>query len=489
LELALNADGGVARYISGSGTRTLVMQYTVKEGDVASKLDYRDSKALVSHNTEGGRSPVIGHVRRKSLFPVTDANLDISRIPSMADAHSIVIDGTRPRLSGVSFTKSQEGQIFGRGDIVTILVHFSAPVVVKQSDPPIFGLFVGANERWATYSSGSRSANLSFDYQVVVGDASVSPELKFRKFCNQSRDCSNTKGLIVRLSETLELDADLITGFSWHHGIQIAASPETGVTIDTSTAPPTTVVSTTTQKPAGIYGVGEIVDILVRFTDRVFFIGTIPTLLLNTGSFAIYYAGNETDTMTFRYNSKESDTTSKLDWALDQATNSAIACTHTCKIENANRIGVDLRFYDSDSDSLLIEQLDSTVAFDPTPPRIVSAVSDKTKSHYCHPECAYTVGEEINVYVTFDRPVTVQGTDVFLLMDVGNNVRAEFVPSKSSENELAFIYIVGQGHSSDGASLNYICLDTLCSLQLGEATEIKGAASIPTVDADLTLPP
>lgn len=77
MELALNTEGGVARYISGSGTETLVMQYTVKEGHVASKLDYRDSQALVSQNTEGGRSPVVGHVRRKSLFPMTDEILTL----------------------------------------------------------------------------------------------------------------------------------------------------------------------------------------------------------------------------------------------------------------------------------------------------------------------------------------------------------------------------------------------------------------------------
>ena len=133
----MNTEGGVARYISGSGTETLVMQYTVKEGHVASKLDYRDSQALVSQNTEGGRSPVVGHVRRKSLFPMTDANLDITHITSMADDHNIAIDGTRPRLSGLSFVKSQEGNIFTRGDTLTILVHFTAPVVVNESDSPI----------------------------------------------------------------------------------------------------------------------------------------------------------------------------------------------------------------------------------------------------------------------------------------------------------------------------------------------------------------
>ncbi len=156
----------------------------------------------------------------------------------------------------------------------------------------------------------------------------------------------------------------------------------------------------------------------------------MPALLLNTGNFAMYYAGKDTYTLTFRYISKESDTTSKLDWALNQATNSAITCTDTCKIENANRSGVDLHFYDSNNQSFLVEQLNSTIAFDPTPPRIVSATTDKAKSPYCHPECTYTVGEEIYVYVTFDRPVTVTGTEVFLLLDVGNNIRAMLIVSE-----------------------------------------------------------
>ena len=150
---------------------------------------------------------------------------------------------------------------------MTILVQVTAPIVVNESDSPILGLFLGDNERWATYASGNGSTNLNFDYQIEVGDSSISPELKLRRFCSQSRDCANTKGLIVRKSETLELDADLVTGFSWHHGTQIAVSSATGVTIDTSMLPPTTVVSVTTQKPTGIYGVGEIIDILVKFTD------------------------------------------------------------------------------------------------------------------------------------------------------------------------------------------------------------------------------
>jgi len=491
LELALNTYDGVARYISGSGTETIVLQYTVKEGDITSNLDYRDSTSLISQNTEGGYLPVVGHVRRKSLSPTTDSNLDISHIASMSDTHIIVIDGERPQMLDVHFSESDEGGVFARGDTLMILVPFSAPVVVDESSPPILGLLLGANERWASYSSGSGSSTLVFSYTIVVGDSSMPLEFHYRQFCHQTRDCISTKGLVVRLSATLELDADLITGFS-EQGIQIATSPETGVTIDTSMAPVTTVVSTTTPTPAGTYGVGEIIDIILSFTDQVFLPGAMPTLLLNTGNFASYYSGQDTDTLTFRFISKESDLTSKFDWALDPATSSALVCSVTCSIENANGIGVDIRFRDSENDSSLVEPLQNMIAFDPSTPQILSIRTDKTKSPYCHPSCTYTVGEEINIHVTFDRPVVVQGNAVSLVMNVGDDVennRAVHIPSMSTEYELAFLYIVGHGHSSNGASLQYICSETLCSLQLGEATEIKGAASIPTLDADLALPP
>ena len=245
MELALNTDNGVARYVSGTGSDTLSLQYTVEEGDLTPDLDFRDSTSLVAENTEGGRSPsIIGSVRRKSHTPTTDANLNISHISSIADNYDIVIDGARPQLLDVSFVEGDQGNTFARGDTLAILVQFSAPVVVNESSPPLSGLMVGANERWATYSSGSGTSTLTFSYHVVVGDSSLLPsEFKYQRFCNQSRqDCSNnTNGLVVRLSATLELEADLNAGFS-DQGILIADSPETGVTIDTSMAPMTTVI-------------------------------------------------------------------------------------------------------------------------------------------------------------------------------------------------------------------------------------------------------
>ncbi|KAL7448250.1 hypothetical protein ACHAWC_000472, partial [Mediolabrus comicus] len=79
LELTLS-NGGVAQYVSGSGTSTILLQYTVKEGETSSNLGFEDAMSLAAQNTEGGRLPVAGHVRRASTYPTTDANLDLTHI-------------------------------------------------------------------------------------------------------------------------------------------------------------------------------------------------------------------------------------------------------------------------------------------------------------------------------------------------------------------------------------------------------------------------
>ena len=136
--------GCVARYHSGTGTNIIVLEYTVKDGDSSPRLDYRISpKSLVAQNTEGGRLPVLGYVRRKSTAPITDANLDLLHLTGMADRHIIVIDGERPRMMDVSFDEEVKGQVLGKGDILKILIRFSSPVVIDQSLPPTLSLFVG----------------------------------------------------------------------------------------------------------------------------------------------------------------------------------------------------------------------------------------------------------------------------------------------------------------------------------------------------------
>ena len=158
MELTLS-NGGVAQYVSGSGTEALLLDYAVKEDDdTSSNLGFFDTRSLVAQNTEGGRVPVAGYVRRVSSNPTTDAILDLDSVLNFADNHAIQIDVERPQMLSVSFDNSDEGRELIHGDLLTILMQFSAPVVVKESLSPLLGLLIDRKKRWATYLSGRVAA-------------------------------------------------------------------------------------------------------------------------------------------------------------------------------------------------------------------------------------------------------------------------------------------------------------------------------------------
>ena len=97
-----------------------------------------------------------------------------------------------------------------------ILVHFSAPVVVNESSPPVIGLMVGDNQRWATFTSGSESSILRFEYTVVIGDSSTPLSCRYTKICQSKNNCDNTEELVMRHSAAPILDADLKQGKRCH---------------------------------------------------------------------------------------------------------------------------------------------------------------------------------------------------------------------------------------------------------------------------------
>ena len=452
-----------------------------------------NTKSLIAQNTEGGRVPVTGYVRRVSSQPTTNAILNLENVSNFADSHAIQIDTERPRMLNVSFENSDEGRELIKGDFVTILVKFSAPVVIKEYSPPLLGLLINETKRWATYSSGSGSSILQFCYQISIGDDLTSPlDFKYTRVCTVGRDCTNTDGLVVRLSERLTFDANLSIGFA-DEGFPIADSPERGVTIDTSQAAASTVEAVTTSKASGTYGVGEMFDLSIEFSDQVFLSGKSPILRVDVNNEAAYYAGNETDTLVFRYISTAMDSIQKLDWSLYPESDSAIGCSEECVMKNANGVVVDTTFRDADG-NIRIEPLVQYITLDPFPPQIVSVETDKPASPYCYPLCSYTIGEEVRISVTFDKPVAVTGEQIYLAMNVTDDItdysnRASFLPEESSSLQLMFLYTVGLKHTSYGNGLAYVCGEMNCTLGLGQGATIKQASDTPTIDANLALPP
>ena len=156
--------GGSAEYRSGSGSASLLFEYTVEEGDVSPDLDYANTTAL---SLNGG---TIDNAAGSAAILALPAP---GRDGLLAGAPRLEVDGVRPEIVSVS---SPDGAgTYGIGETIRIAVNFTERVAVEGA--PLIGLETGEADRDARYASGSGSASLLFEYTVEEGD--VSPDLDY----------------------------------------------------------------------------------------------------------------------------------------------------------------------------------------------------------------------------------------------------------------------------------------------------------------------
>jgi hypothetical protein len=187
-QLALNS-GGIANYISGSGTSTLTFTYTVAAGQNTPLLDYASTSALTLN---GGT--------------IIDANSlpAVLTLPSPAAGGSlvattlIVIDTTAPTVANV--TSSTANGTYTTGQSISIQVLFSKTVNVTGT--PELLLNSGGT---ASYSSGSGTSTLTFTYTVGAGDTGA------------HLDCASTGALT--------LNGGAIRDAALHNAVLTLASP------------------------------------------------------------------------------------------------------------------------------------------------------------------------------------------------------------------------------------------------------------------------
>ena len=147
-----------ASYDSGSGTKTLVFMYTVRDGDATDRLSYAGMGALTLN---GSTITVLnsGEVASTAL-PETGS------LGSLSDSSIIRIDAVRPAVESV-FALTSDGT-YGEGAQVDIAARFSENVTVAGS--PAIMLETGATGRDAVYLSGNSTDTLVFRYTVQAGD-------------------------------------------------------------------------------------------------------------------------------------------------------------------------------------------------------------------------------------------------------------------------------------------------------------------------------
>jgi gliding motility-associated-like protein len=161
-QLALNS-GGIAHYVSGSGTTILTFNYTVGAGETASDLDYTSISAL----TLSG-----GTIKDAAT---TDANITLpapGAAGSLGANKNIIIDTQIPSLSTVTIVSDNANTALAKtGNIITF--SFTSSETINTPTVTVAGnaatvTNTGGNNRTATYTmagtepTGAVAFNISF---------------------------------------------------------------------------------------------------------------------------------------------------------------------------------------------------------------------------------------------------------------------------------------------------------------------------------------
>ena len=252
LLLETGATDETATYQSGSGSATLVFDYTVLAGDTSADLDYHGTGAL---SLNGGTiaDPAGNNATLALATPGAAGSLGASK--------NLVVDTTAPTVSGV--TASNPNGAYKAGQTIHVQVNFSEPVNVTGS--PKLALNTSPAES-ATYNSGSGTSTLVFDYTVASGDTAAT--------------------LDYAATSSLTLNSGTIADPAGNNATLTLATPGTAgsladsksIAIDT-TAP--TVSGVTASNANGSYNAGQTIHVQVNFSEPVNVTGN-PQLALNT---------------------------------------------------------------------------------------------------------------------------------------------------------------------------------------------------------------
>ena len=446
LALGIGTQTRQASYASGTGTASLVFRYTVVSGDA-------DNDGLsIGANALGLNSGTID-VAGGTL----DALLGLGA-NAIGNSGSHKVAGgtfTAAAVNGAAIASSPaSGSTYGLSERIEVAVTFTRPVTV--SGAPQLALVIGTETRQASYASGTGTDSLTFRYAVVAAD-------------------SDANGLSVGASAlglnggTINDARDGTTAASLGLGTNaIAAS--SGHKVDGSQGPPgVTGVAIGAPVVGDTFERGEAIEVTVTFNKAVDVSGT-PQLALGIGTQtrqASYASGTGTASLVFRYTVVSGD-----------ADNDGLSI-------GANALGLNSGTIDvagGTLDALLglganaIENSGSHKVAGGT--FTAAAVSGAAITSTPSSSSTYGLGEQIEVQLTFTRPVTVSGAPQ-LALEVGTATRqASYASSPSTATVLVFRYTVQAADSdADGISVGATAL-TLNSGTINDARDGTTAASL-----------
>ncbi len=385
--------GGIdneAVYSSGSGTDTLVFNYKIGNGDITSDLDYESVAAL---NLSGGAIQTLA-----SNLPANLALPPPGAGGSLALVKDIVItDSISPIISSIESVQS--GGRFGNTDKIDIRVYFDEVVNVVGGTPEID---IDSSATNVAMTGGSGSNVLEFLYTVAAGENSL--DLAVTNFLSAGATITDASGNTAVLTlppagKRLEDTRNLIVD---------------------SVAP--SIVSVSTPLSDGIYGIGSVIPIEVKFNEKVIKVA-FPDVTTNTDIPVLvkYYGGNSTDTLTFNYTVGVGEDSADLDITAIGAGGGI-----SDLVNNAANLATLKTGADPNSMMSL-----KNIVIDGTIPQ-VSSITPPANKTYHH-------GEAMDFAVNFSEVVNVTGVPR-LKLNISGVVRYANYLTGSGTNSLTFRY-------------------------------------------------
>ena len=417
-----SADAKTAKYDRGSGTSSLIFDYTV------ASLDRDDDGVAVS---PGRRFLSVGTITASSTGTEADPAL-----PEMPDQNGHTVYGFLPSATGTTVTSSPaNGDTYRHGETIEVSLTLSSVVVV--SDSPSIRIRMGDDDtrRDAVYSSGSGTDTLVFAYEVSSGD------LDTDGIGVVSRGQNGVDGTgHVKEPGTQNRWPGNMPGLSNLNGHKVDGRPRA-----------TAVAVTSTPASRGIYRAGETIEISATFDQEVDVTGT-PTVEITVGSGddagrdADYTGGSGTSTLLFEYEvqADDQDNDGISVAAVDTGgfgDDGSITATGTDHSANTALPAL----ADQAAHAVDGEVEVTTVAISSCPGE----------------DRVYELGHTITVEVTFDDRVTVTGTPQIGLDIGGTTKTATFLETRDADGNSAspgtvmgFTYIVVAGdEDTDGISV------------------------------------
>ena len=271
--LTLN-NGGVAKYVSGSGSKNLVFDYQIASGQNTSDL------AVTTFNLNGVKD-IAGNGLNLTNAPKNPAGTLVIGSPTTTDTR-------KPKLTAI--TTSGNGISNGNGKLGsgTVRLTLAFDEAVKVTGTPTLTLNGGGT---AKYVSGSGTKNLVFNYEIGSGQNST--DLRVSKF-NGLSGVTDLAGNTVDMTDAPRNPVGTLVIDTQKPKLSSITASGTGITNGNGTVKSGTVRLT------------------LAFSEAVKVDGTSASLKLNNGGVANYVSGSGSKKLVFDYKVQSGQNTSDL---------------------------------------------------------------------------------------------------------------------------------------------------------------------------------